>query len=149
MTPTRPRPSWRELLVGVVVLVVLATIPLWTLGWWTALPFAAAVGGLAGGRWLRWFWSLPLGFAAGALAWGLELALLPGDPRSRLAEVLGAAQGLSATVFLLLGPILFGLVAAVTAAALAGGLRFASDLRGQGPDLVPVPAGAVVPESPR
>ncbi|MGA7860353.1 MAG: hypothetical protein WCB19_00665, partial [Thermoplasmata archaeon] len=115
MTPTGPRPSRPEFLFALLVLVALATIPLWTLGWWTALPFAAAAGGWAGGRWLRWLWSWPLGFAAGALAWGLELAILPSDPRSRLADVLGAAQGLPATVFLFLGPILFGLVAAVTA----------------------------------
>jgi hypothetical protein len=145
MPMTPPRPSRTELIISAVVLVVLATIPLWTPAWWTALPFAGVFGGLAGGRWLRWFWSIPLGFAAGALAWGLELAVLPADPRSRLADVLGAAEGFSPTVFTLLGPMLFGLVTAVVAAALAGALRLATDWRA--PPVSTVPAGAVGPRA--
>jgi hypothetical protein len=123
----RPHPGRLELLVTVAVLVVLATIPAWTQAWWTALPFAAAFGGMLGGRWVRWFWALPLGFAAGAIVWGIELALLPADPRSRLAAVLGPAEGVSGFVFLLLGPVLFGVVSAVTALAAAGALRLAGD----------------------
>lgn len=123
------RPSRLELLVVVVVLIVLATVPLWTQGWWTALPFATALGGAVGGRWIPWYWSPPVGFGAGALAWGFELALLPADPRARLAAVLGPADGLSGTLFLLIGPVLFGLVTAVTSTALAGALRLAIGLR--------------------
>jgi hypothetical protein len=128
------RPSRIEVFLSVIVLVALATIPLWTLAWWTALPFAAALGGIVGGRWLRWFWSLPVGWAAGGLAWAIELALLPADPRSRLADVLGSAEGLSGTLFIGLGPILFGLVSAVTAATVAGALRLAPEDRGLGED---------------
>jgi hypothetical protein len=106
-----------------------ATVPLWALGWWTALPFATVLGGLAGGRWLRWYWGPPVGFLGGALAWGLELARLPATPRERLADVLGAAEGVSGTVFLVLGPVLFGLVALVTSAAFAGLFRGALDGR--------------------
>lgn len=138
--PAQARPRRLELAISVVVLAVLGTIPVWTQAWWTALPFAAAFGGVLGGRWVRWFWALPLGFAAGAIVWGIELALLPADPRSRLAAVLGPAEGVSGTVFLLLGPILFGLVAAVTAAAAAGALRLALDRRRDG-------SGAHPPES--
>lgn len=138
-TPSSRGVSRFELLVGLVVMAALGTVPLWTQSWWTALPFATAVGGIVGGRWLRWFWAMPIGFAAGALAWGLELAGLPGDPRSRLADVLGPAEGVSGTVFLLLGPILFGLTAAVVATALAGALRLAHDLRRRESE---VPAGA-------
>ncbi len=123
----RRRPSRAELLVSLVILVLLATIPVWVQGWWSALPFAAAVGGIAGGRWLRWFWALPASFAAGALAWGFELALLPADPRARLADALGPAEGLTGTLFLLIGPLLFGVVAAVTGTAVAGALRLASE----------------------
>ncbi len=134
MMSIRTRPSRVELVLSSVAVAALATLPLWTPAWWSALPFATAVGGIVGGRWLRWVWSLPLGFAAGALAWGLELAWLPGVPRSRLADVLGAAQGMSATVFLLLGPVLFGIVAAVAAAAFAGALRLAANLSGRNAD---------------
>ncbi|HLY77711.1 MAG TPA: hypothetical protein VKT21_07490 [Thermoplasmata archaeon] len=131
MMPSRTRPSRVELALSIVAVAALATLPQWTSAWWAALPFATAVGGIVGGRWLRWVWSFPLGFGAGALVWGLQLVWLPGVPRSRLADVLGAAQGVSATIFLLLGPVLFGLVAAVTAAALAGALRLATHLRGR------------------
>jgi hypothetical protein len=120
------RPSWAELLLSLVVLVLLATLPLWFRGWWTALPFAAAVGGMVGGRWFRWYWSLPAGFAAGAVAWGLELALLPALPRTRLADGLGPAEGLTGTLFVLIGPVLFGVVVAVAAMAVAGALRLPS-----------------------
>jgi hypothetical protein len=124
---SRSRTHPYELVVSVVVVGVLATVPLWFQGWWTALPFAAVLGGVVGGRWMRWFWSLPLGFAAGSVAWGLELALLPADPRTRLADVLAPAEGLSPTVFLVIGPILFGVVAAVTGLAVAGAIRLALD----------------------
>lgn len=121
--PARSPSSRWELVASVIVVGALATVPLWVQGWWTALPFAAALGGIVGGRWIRSFWALPVGFAAGALAWGVELALLPADPRARLADVLAPAEGLSPTVFLVIGPILFGLVAAVTSLAVAGAIR--------------------------
>jgi len=120
--PRHGRP-WPEFLAYVAVLLVLGTIPFWSTGWWTALPFAVVLGGYPAGRWLRWFWGSVLGFAAGAITWVLQLADLPADPRTRLADVLGAAQGLSGTLFTLLGPLLFGLVALVAATALAGGVR--------------------------
>lgn len=116
-----------ELVASIAVVGALASIPLWTQGWWTALPFAATFGGLLGGRWVRWFWSLPASFAAGALAWAVELAGLPADPRARLTDVLAPAEGLSPSLFLLIGPILFGLVAAVAGLAVAGALRLARD----------------------
>jgi hypothetical protein len=135
MNPTpRHRHSWLERVVSLVVVGALATLPLWTQAWWTALPFAAALGGVVGGRWMRWFWALPVGFAAGALVWGLELALLPVAPRSRLTDVLAPAEGLSSALFLVIGPILFGLVAAVTGVAVSGALRLGSELRSGPPD---------------
>jgi hypothetical protein len=133
---SRSRTHPYELVASVVVVGVLATVPLWIQGWWTALPFAATLGGVVGGRWMRWFWSLPVGFAAGALAWGLELSLLPADPRTRLADVLAPAEGLSPTVFLVIGPILFGVVAAVTALAVAGAIRLAVDRPPDTPETV-------------
>jgi len=135
-----------EPLAYAIVVVGLATIPLWSLGWWTALPFATVLGGYAGGRWVRWFWALPLGFVAGSLAWGLELALLPADPRSRLADILGAAQGVSGTLFTLLGPILFGVVAAAMATALAGGVRLVVELRRPAPSAGPSSTGPGSPQ---
>jgi hypothetical protein len=148
MSEIAHRPSRLEFFVFVLMLIALGTLPLWTVGWWTALPFATAVGGIIGGRWLRWYWSLPFGFLAGAFAWSLELALVPADPRSRLAEVLGAAEGLSATVFLLLGPILFGLVAAIMAASLAGAIRLVHDPNPPSTARNPVPAGVTGPGGP-
>jgi hypothetical protein len=129
------RPARFELVTSVVVIGVLATIPLWAEGWWTALPFAAALAGVVGGRWLRWFWALPVGFAAGALVWAIELALIPVDPRTRLTNVLAPAEGLSPAVFLAIGPILFGLIAAVAGWAVAGALRLIPILRAAGPEL--------------
>jgi hypothetical protein len=136
----RPRHPWPELPVTVVVLAALATIPVLTNAWWTALPFATVLGGVVGGRWVRWYWGLLVGFAAGALSWGIELALLPADPRTRLADVLGPAEGLSGTLILLIGPILFGVVTAVTSTALAGAFRLAFD-RPEATTGRPVPPG--------
>lgn len=122
-------PRILELGVEVVVLAALATVPFWALGWWTALPFATALGGIVGGRWIRWYGAPVAGFAGGAIPWAIELALIPVAPRVRLARALGPAEGLSGTAFILIGPILFGVVSAVTAAAAAGALRMASAWR--------------------
>ena len=123
--PSRSR-AWRgEWVIALVVVVVLGSIPFWTEAWWTCLPFAAVLGGVLGGRWIRWYWAPVIGFVAGAGAWGIELLLLPADPRTRLADALGPAEGVSGPVLTLLGPILFGLVAAVCAAAVAGAFRLA------------------------
>lgn len=140
-----PRPTRREILVSLLILLVLATIPVWFQAWWTALPLAAGVGGLAGGRWLRWFWALPAGFGAGAVAWAVELALLPADPRTRLAAALGPAEGLSGTLFLLIGPVLFGLLAAVAGTAVAGALRLAKESRGPRAEPVDHPESGAAP----
>ncbi len=132
MTPTGPRPSRREFLFALLVLVVLATIPLWTLGWWTALPFAAAAGGL--GRWS--LAPLALVLAAGIRGRRSRVgprarSRSPATPDPDSPTCSAPPRDCSTTVFLFLGPILFGLVAAVTAAALAGGLRSRATCVGQ------------------
>lgn len=138
----RPRPSWAEVLAEVVALALLATVPLWTLGWWTALPFAAAFGGVVGGRWLRWYWAPVAGFAAAALVWSVELGLLPVGPRLRLAHALGPADGLSATAFILIGPVLIGLVAALLATGVAGAVRLVTEWKTPPPPPVAEPAAS-------
>ncbi len=139
----RPRPTWAELAAEVVVLAVLVTVPVWALGWWTALPFATAFGGVVGGRWLRWYWAPVAGFAAAALVWTTELGLLPAGPRLRLAHALGPAEGLSATTFILIGPVLIGLVAALFATGAAGAVRLATEWKN-----APEPPVAVAPSEP-
>lgn len=144
-TPLRSR-RW-EWVAFLVVLLVFGSIPFWAQGWWTCLPLAATVGGVIGGRWIRWYWAPVIGFAAGAAAWGVELLLLPAAPRTRLADVLGPVEGVSGPIFTLLGPVLFGLVAAVSAAAVAGAIRLALE-RAPTPPTVASPETPTVPGSP-
>ena len=115
----RPRAS----VVGVILAASAAALAAGFLvpAWWALLPIAVLWGGIVG-AWRRWYLSLPVGFVIGAVSWLGILATLPSAARASLAAQLGAAEGLGPVTFLLLGPLLFGLVAAAGAAALAGAI---------------------------
>jgi hypothetical protein len=105
------------------LLLVVVIVP----AWWAALP-VLAVWGVVGWR-NRWIWAPLAGFALGFGFWTFELLLLPAAPRERLAAVIGAGLGASPTVALVIGPLLFGVLAAMAALTVAGALRTWEDLR--------------------
>jgi hypothetical protein len=130
---TNPRPPhflrWTWLAVVAVVTAAAGLVAVFAASWWAWLPLLAFWGGLVGIRW-RWLLAPITGFVLGLGVWAGELLLLPTDPRTALASALGPAEGVSGSVFLLLGPLLFGLTVAVGAAAFAGGVRWARESRG-------------------
>jgi hypothetical protein len=127
------------LLVGQLWLVVVVIFP----EWWAALPILS-LWGIVGWR-NRWFWAPLAGFLLGFGYWIFELLLLPAAPRGRLAAVIGAGLGTNATVALVIGPLLFGVLACLAALTVAGALRTLDDLWGpvrkpeRGPTDAPVP----------
>ncbi len=89
--------------------------------WWAALPISIFVGSLVGLRWRAGFGWLA-SFAVGFGYWTVLLFLLPTGPREALTTQLARAEGIPGALFLFLGPLLFGLVAAVGAGAVVGGV---------------------------
>jgi hypothetical protein len=107
------------LLAGLVV--ALAAVAFLVPMWWSPVPLLSLVGWV-GAR--RFYPLAPLaGFVVGFGLWGALLLTLPSLPQERLTEVLARAEGTSPTLFFLLGPLLFGLVVALGAAAVAGMIR--------------------------
>lgn len=119
-------------LLGVLVIILAAGFLLLVYlspGWWAVLPISILVGAVLGLR-LRWFLAWAGGFACAFGYWVAVLLTLPAGPRESLATQLGSATGIPATLFLLLGPLLVGLLGAVGAGALAGGVRWLAEWRG-------------------
>lgn len=132
------------LIVSQSLLVVAAYVP----DWWASLPVLSLLG-VVGWR-SRWFFSPLLGFVLGFGYWGVELELLPGGPRARLAGIIAAGLGLSPssgpTIVLLIGPLLLGVLAAFGAMTVTGALRLWDGMRAPEPGLrevAPPPASAV------
>lgn len=142
MTGATSRPSRRTRWAGGVVLgalaVALAVLAALAFAWWAALPIALLVGGLMGLRG-RWYLGWAGGFAVGFGYWGALLLALPAGPRGRLASQLASAEGLSSGLFTVLGPLLFGVVAAVGAGAVAGALAWVRERRASRPPVPPSP----------
>ncbi len=123
MTEPGPRPRRGPLVVAAGVLVAAsAAVAYLVAAWWSIVPLAAVLGGLAGIG-LRWYLAPVVGFLSGFAGWAVPLLLLPAEPRTKLADVLGAAEGLSGPFFLWLGPLLIGLLGLLAGCALFCALR--------------------------
>lgn len=96
--------------------------------WWAALPIAMLAGAVLGLRG-RWYLGWAGGFGVGFGTWAAVLLALPAGPRGRLASQLASAEGLSSGLFTFLGPLLFGVVAAVGAGAVAGAIAWERERR--------------------
>ena len=132
----RRRPSTTFLIVLVFLLVSQPLLLLVVLlpYWWAPLPILSVWGVLG---WKRsWLWSLLVGFLLGFGYWGVQLLSLPAGPRAKLAVIIanGIGTGTPVAVAYLLGPLLFGLLAALAALTVAGGLRLWEDLRPRASD---------------
>ncbi len=132
----RGRPSTTFLIVLVFLLVSQPLLLLVVLlpYWWAPLPILSVWGVLG---WKRsWLWSLLVGFLLGFGYWGIQLLFLPAGPRAKLAVIIanGIGSGTPVAVAYLLGPLLFGLLAAFAALTVAGGLRLWEDVHPRAPD---------------
>ncbi len=133
-------PRRRRSLVGSVIGIVLAAaflmIAYLSPAWWAALPISILVGSAIGLRWRAGFGWLAA-FAVGFGYWTVLLLLLPSGPRDALTNQLAEVEGLPGPLFLFLGPLLFGLVAAVGAGAVLGGTLWWRERR----EIRSIPAG--------
>ena len=120
LTAPRHRRSLLGSVIGIVLAAAFLMIVYLSPAWWAALPISILVGSAIGLRWRAGFGGLAA-FAVGFGYWTVLLFLLPSGPRDALTNQLAQAEGLPGPLFLFLGPLLFGLVAAVGAAAVVGG----------------------------
>ncbi len=109
-------------MVLIMVLAVVLAIPaIFVPFWWATLPLLSLFGLVA---WKGPYWLAGvLGGIVGALFWVAELEFYPSAAVTRLTAALAGAEGFTPTVLFLLGPLLFGLLAALAALTVAGGLR--------------------------
>ncbi len=123
LTVSRRRRSLVGSVIGIILAAAFLMVAYLAAAWWAALPISILVGSAIGLRWRAGFGGLAA-FAVGFGYWTVLLLLLPSAPREALTNQLAGAEGLPGPVFLFLGPLLFGLVAAVGAVAVVGGVQW-------------------------
>lgn len=111
------------ILVSQPLLLLVVLVPYW----WAALPILS-IWGVVGWK-KSWVFAPLLGFFLGFGYWVALLLSLPTGPRERLAVIIGANEGFSSSVALVIGPILFGVLAAFAALTVAGALRTWESMR--------------------
>ena len=121
LTVSRRRRSLVGSVIGVILAAAFLMVAYLVSAWWAALPISILVGSAIGLRWRAGFGGLAA-YAVGFGYWTVLLLLLPSAPREALTNQLAAAEGLPGPLFLFLGPLLFGLLAAVGAVAVVGGV---------------------------
>jgi small-conductance mechanosensitive channel len=104
----------------VIVVLVTATVAtaIFMPYWWAPLP-AISLLGLASWR-RHYLWAPMLGGLAGFLLWVVEMAILPQTPLSRLETAVAGIEGMSTFAISYLGPLLFGITAALAATTIGG-----------------------------
>ncbi len=117
------------ILVSQPLLLIVVVVPYW----WASLPILS-VWGVIG--WKRsWVWAFLAGLLLGLGFWGAQLLALPSGPRAKLAVIIASGIGPNVPAYLayVLGPLLFGLLAGLSALTVAAGLRLWDDMRPKAP----------------